>query len=410
MFINEQKIEEILKDTSYIRTSGSDSERECAEYIANLCRLMGLEPVIEPFPVRMYQEKKAVLTVDGKEIECKSWHGACTGKVSGELYVLEGDDEVSLSQCRGKIVLCIKNFKGMYNTLFQKGALGIITFDGYFYYDDRDIGTRILGTLKDEGNNLPAVNINIKDAYDIVKHNGKSAEIDVDITEYKGTSHNVILDFKGKTDKSVVVCAHYDTTSLSVGAFDNMSACITLLYMAEYFKEKTPERTLRLLWLGSEETGLVGSRSYCKYHRNDIESTVLNINLDLLGCVLGSFTCFSCADENMEQYLRQFALKRGFPATVRLAIRSSDSNSFVESGVPAVSFARYAVGDLGKAHTRYDTAESLSADVLLRDSKFITSFTENALFKSDEFPDTVTICEKIERDVSAYMIGKIDVL
>ena len=87
MFINEQTIEEILKDPSYIRTSGSDSERECAEYIANLCRMMELEPVIEPFPVRMYQEKKAVLTVDGKEIECKSWHGACTGKVSGELYV-----------------------------------------------------------------------------------------------------------------------------------------------------------------------------------------------------------------------------------------------------------------------------------------------------------------------------------
>ena len=43
--------------------------------------ISGITPVwaseIEPFPVRMYQEKKAVLTVDGKEIECKSWHGAC---------------------------------------------------------------------------------------------------------------------------------------------------------------------------------------------------------------------------------------------------------------------------------------------------------------------------------------------
>ena len=410
MFINELKADKILNDTAYIHTSGTDEEKKCAEYIASLCREIGFDAIIEPFPVRMYDVKKEVLTIDGKNIPCKSWHGTGSGKVSGDIYVLEGDDEVSLSKCKDKVVLCLKSFKGMYDKLYKLGAVAGITFDGNFYYDDRDINTRIYGQKKDENNNLPMITINVKDAFDIVKNECKRADVDVEISEYVGTSHNVIVDIKGESDETVIACAHYDTTPLSVGAFDNMSSCITLFYLAEYFKDMPLKRNLRLLWCGSEETGLVGSRSYCKYHVEDLKKTVLNINLDLLGCAMGSFTSFSCADEEMEKYLKEFVVKKDFPSSVRLAIRSSDSNSFVEAGVPAVSFARYDEAGIGEAHTRYDTSECMSSRQLIRDSEFICAFTEHAVNKTGDFPEKVTVCDKIREDVRNYMANKVDVL
>ncbi len=360
--------------------------------------------------MRKYRQKKAYLTVDGKRIKCKSWNGGGSGKVKGELYILEAGDEVSLSFCRDKIVLCQSVFKDMYNILYRNGAKAIITHSGDYYLPNRDIDTRTLGNQKDENNSLPIVSINIKDAYDIVKNGGKSAELDVEIFEGRGQSQNVVLDIKGETDEVVLACAHYDSTHLSKGVFDNMSSCVALLYLADYFKGKKLKRTLRLVWCGSEETGLVGSRAYCKYNSQELEKVVLNINLDMLGCVMGAFTCFSCVNEDMEQYMKKLCLDEKFPATVKLAIRSSDSNSFVHNGVPAVSFARYGAGDTGLIHTRYDNIDSVSVQKLLYDSRFVALFTEEAVNNSKDFPQNLVICDKIKTDVDNYMKNKLEVL
>ena len=57
----------------------------------------------------------------------------------------------------------------------------------------------------------------------------------IDQDEYKGTSQNVVLELPGECDEIITFTAHYDSTSLSSGAYDNMSGCVGLLSMAEYF-------------------------------------------------------------------------------------------------------------------------------------------------------------------------------
>ncbi|MBP3580433.1 MAG: M28 family peptidase, partial [Clostridia bacterium] len=277
MYINEERVKEIIEKTAYTRTSGSNKELECALYIKSICNELGLDAVLEEFPVRTYKEKKASLTVDGRRVLCKSWHGTGSEKVGGELYFLEGDDEVSLSGCKDKIVLCVKTFKDFYNTLYRYGAKAIITYSGNFHHAYKDVDLKIFDSVKDENNNLPCVNINVKDAFNIIKSGCRYAEIDVLIKQSTGKSHNLYLDIKGKSEKSVVVSAHYDSTRLSKGSYDNMSSCVALLYLADYFKNTKPLHTLRLLWCGSEEAGLVGSRAYCKYHADDLKNTILNI-------------------------------------------------------------------------------------------------------------------------------------
>ena len=49
-----------------------------------------------------------------------------------------------------------------------------------------------------------------------------------------GQSHNVILDLPGEGEDYIVFTAHYDSTSLSQGAYDNMSGSVGLLGLAKF--------------------------------------------------------------------------------------------------------------------------------------------------------------------------------
>ncbi len=216
-------------------------------------------------------------------------------------------------------------------------------------------------------------------------------------------SHNIILDIEGESDETVVVSAHYDSSSLSFGAYDNMSGVIALIYLAERFSKKKLKRNLRLLWCGSEERGLIGSYEYCLSHKKELKSTILNINLDMLGSAYGKFVVFSCTDENTTEYLKEYFKEKSFGATVKYNIRSSDSNSFIIHGVPAVSFARYAK-NTSFVHTKDDTMERVSPTRLIKDSRIIATFTEH-LLNSPSLPSfdiSSEIMEKTEANLSRY--------
>jgi len=188
-------------------------------------------------------------------------------------------------------------------------------------------------------------------------------------------SHNVILDIKGESEETVIASAHYDSVATSHGAYDNMSGAIILLYLAEKFKKAKLKRSLRLLWCGSEERGLIGSRKYCETHEKELRSAILNINLDMLGSAYGKFVFFSCTDEASKKYFEEYFKETRTPCKVKYDIRSSDSNSFIFYDVPAVSFARYA-RDLSFVHTENDTRDKVSPARLIGDARIIGSFTE----------------------------------
>ncbi|MBR5553932.1 MAG: Zn-dependent exopeptidase M28 [Clostridia bacterium] len=334
--------------------------------------------------------------------------GSGNGRACAPLYLLESADDVSLSRCCGKIVLSYKQVgAALYEKLCKCGAVGYIVFNGSVTRDDRDIDEKRIGFETDM--HIPGVCIHLKDVLEVVRADGKYAELCNEYREYEGYSQNIVLDLQGNCDETVVIIAHYDTTEYSHGAYDNMSGCIALLHLAEYFSEHRHERNIRLVWCGAEEVGLIGSRAYCRDHKRELEKVSLCINLDLLGCVMGNFVSFSCIDETMESFLADFAKHSSFPGTVTYGIRSSDSNSFIECGVPTVSFARYPVGDTAISHTRYDTAECVDKDVLMRDIEYIAKFADHAA-NAPDFPKVREISVKIKQEVEKYMSGKLGLL
>ncbi|MBR2047757.1 MAG: M28 family peptidase [Oscillospiraceae bacterium] len=372
-----QKVNQIFADTAYVRMGGTEEERKCAEYLASVCEGFGCKAELQPFDVDMATIRKAVLVVDGVEIPCKGYFCAGSATVEAPFYYLSSTDPYSLSQIRGKIVM-IDGYMGTwrYPDLLDNGAVGFITYDGNVNYTDRDIDQRELRSYVSKGNKLPGVNINVKDAVELVRGHAKTAKIILEQDEYTGQSHNVVLELPGEVDEYITLTAHYDSTSLSQGAYDNMSGSVGIMAIAEYFTTHPHRRGIRMILCGSEERGLLGSKAYVAQHPEEVEKTVLNINLDMIGSVMGKFISCVTGEEKLCHYLEYFGSEMGFPISSRQDVYSSDSSPFADAGVPAISFARLSPPPTGTIHNSYDTSALLSADQMLLDIRFICAFAD----------------------------------
>jgi len=372
-----QKINKIFADTAYIRMGGSAEELKCAEYLAGLCAEFGGKAEIQPFAVQMATIKEAHLYADGVEIPCKGYLIAGNAEIEAPFYYMPNTDAYSLSLCKGKIVM-IDGYMGFwrYQDILANGAVGFITYDGHVNYADRDIDQRELRPHVAKGNKLPGVNINAKDAVKLVENETKTVKICLAQDEFEGKSHNVVLDIPGELDEWIVMTAHYDSTSLSTGAYDNMSGSIGILAMAEHFMTAPHKRGIRMILCGSEERGLLGSKAWVRDYPELAEKCVLNVNLDMIGSIMGKFHACVTGEEKLVSYIEYFANELGFGIGVRQGVYSSDSSPMADVGIPAVSFARLAANNTGTIHNSYDTLKLMKAEQMAADIAFIQTFTE----------------------------------
>ena len=400
------KIDQILRDTAYVRTGGTEAELKCAHYLQEQCAQMGLTAAIEPFEVDMATIQEAKLFIDGREITCKGYLNAGSAEVEAELLYLPNPDPWALKQSKGKIVLVDGYLRyWLYQDLLENGAVGFISYDGNANYPDRDIDQRELRAEVHKGNKLPGVNINAKDAIEIVRGNGKTAKIVLKQEEYKGESRNVVMELPGEVDEWIVLTAHYDSTSLSTGAWDNMSGSIGLLGIAEKFAREPHRYGLRFVWCGSEERGLLGSKAYCAAHEEELKKVVLNVNLDMIGCIMGKFIAVCTTEEKLVHYIQYLALELGFPVDAKDGVYSSDSTPFADKGVPALSFARIAPSNTAVIHNRYDTLDVMKAEQTALDIDFLNVFV-GRMANAAHCPVGRTIPEKMKEKLDVYLLRK----
>ena len=404
--MNQEKIKQIFDETAYIRTGGSSEELRCAQYLQAQCAQLGLESKLEAFAVPMSEMKNASLVVDGEEIPCKGYFGAGSSVVEAPFYYLPNTDAWSLAQCKGKIVM-IDGYLGYwkYQDLLKNGAVGFITYDGNANYVDEDIDQRELRSYVHQGNKIPGVNINAKAAIRLVENGAKQAKIVLDQNEYEGESHNVVLDLPGESTDTIVFTAHYDSTPLSQGAYDNMSGSIGLLALAEYFSAHSHRASLRFVWCGSEERGLLGSKAYVAAHEAELDPIVLNINLDMIGCIMGYFHTCSTAEEKLVHYIEYFASEYGFGMQAVQGVYSSDSTPFADKGIPAVSFAREAPSNTATIHNSYDTAKVMSPRQMMADMDFIIAFADR-MANAAKCPVERTMPDNMKEELDYYLMRK----
>ena len=401
-------LETVFENTDFVHTSGTKEELQVAVYLKKQCENIGVQVKMENFRVSMSTIKKAHLFADGVEIPCKAFRGCGSGTVEGELYYMPGTDPVSITGAADKVVLLdtsnISFFT--YQDLMKAGAKAILFRYGDAHYPNTDIDQRELreAVVGEERKVLCAM-INVNEAVKLVKNETKRVRLEVEQSEYEGESRNVIAELSGKRKEWIVLSAHYDSTSLSHGAYDNMSGCVGLLGIMEKMRDKERNFGLRFLFCGSEECGLLGSKAYVQDHEKELEQMVLNINLDMIGSYMGQFIACVSAEEKLEHYIAYMAAEMGFPIAAKSGVYSSDSTPFADKGIPAVSFARIAHTIIAPIHSRYDLKDVLSMKQLQKDINFLSNFTER-LAKAAVCPVARQIPDNIKTELDEYLFRK----
>ena len=400
-----RKIMNIFEDTAYVRMGGSPEELRAAKYIQAKAEELGAKAEIVPFEVPMATIREASLEADGVSVTCKGYFCAGSGEVEAPFYYLRNTDPHSLSLCRGKIVI-VDGYLGywLYQDLLENGAVGFVTYDGNANYCDRDIDQRELRSYVHKGNRIPGVNINAKDAIALIRKGVTTARITLKQEEYTGESRNVIFDLPGEVDEYIALTAHYDSTSLSQGAYDNMSGSVGLLGIAEYFAKHPHRYGLRFIWCGSEERGLLGSKAYCA-DEEALKNCVLNINLDMIGCIMGKFIYCVTGEEKLCHYISYMASELGFGIDGRQDVYSSDSTPFADKGVPAVSFARIAPQNTATIHNSYDTLAVMKGEQMAQDIDFLVAFTDR-MVNAKRCPVARTIPDNMKEKLDQYLCRK----
>ena len=117
---------------------------------------------------------------------------------------------------------------------------------------------------------------------------------------YKGeTAYNICGIKKGKSEKTLAFTGHFDHISkgnssasshedtVYNGADDNASGIATLVGIADYFKNKTPEFSMIFMAFNGEEKGMLGSRALASdvALEKSLENVAALFNFEMLATV-----------------------------------------------------------------------------------------------------------------------------
>ena len=404
---------DLLKKLYFVRTSGTEEEKHASEIIKKECEDLGVEAVLESFKVNGCKIKEASLKFFNPDIEVDCVGVGMSGSTSGEGITGEFVYVDSLSTCElldieGKICLVHSKLVGysLYEKLAEKKAAALIlcTGDVYEEKENVDIDPYMYRERHYSHGKIPAVCIRMKDAEMILKENPKSCHIVMIEEEFENDSYNVVATIEGDKFKNEVVAftAHYDSVSYSKGAYDNATGSCAIMQLLAYFKENKPQRTLKFIWCGSEEVGLLGSKAYTVAHEEELKNYKLCINVDMIGAIIGTDMAHCTSNISLANYIRYLGAELGFSIGTKQSVYSSDSTSFADKGVPAVTFARLAPGGGAKIHSRKDVLERLDEVNYYRTCDFMSEFSKR-LINSYYFPVEREMPDNIRKDLDTYL-------
>ena len=150
---------------------------------------------------------------------------------------------------------------------------------------------------------------------------------------------NVICVLPGKSQRTIIVGAHFDRVSEGDGVVDNWSGASLLPSLYESVKGTDREHTYIFVGFTAEEEGEVGSRFYVRQMSKEaIAATDAMVNMDTLG--LGPTLVWqSHSDKLLIGALNYLAKRLELPldAVNVEQVGSSDSEQFAERKIPRIT-------------------------------------------------------------------------
>ncbi len=402
---------EFLKKIAFERIAGSEEEHKVANMIITECHKYQVEAHLEEFEIDRYVVHQAALeAMDGAyEVTGIGMSGQTSPEgIVGEFLAIESDDHLSsYPSLEGKIVfLPSRVLVKTYKLLCEKKASGFICASGSLYDDKAtsDLEQMAIRERHYVHGKVPGVAIRRIDAQKLLLSNPKEVKLTLIQDEIKKMSHNVVATISGTTLKDEIICftAHYDSVPFSTGAYDNGTGTTTILEVLAYFSKHQPKRTLKFVWCGSEEIGLMGSKAYTEQHKEELKQYKLNINVDMTGVVIGSDIACCTSEASLPNYINYLGKEVGFPIQAKQGVYSSDSTPFADHSVPAISFARVCGKGGAEIHSRRDVLDFLDSKNYYATCEFIISFASR-MIDSIFFPVSPIIPANMIEELDIYL-------
>ncbi len=395
---------ELLKKLYFVRTGGSEEELQACKIIQNELKELGYDSYIEDFDVSLTSNSKAymeVLLPYQKTYEVSAYEASENlEELKGELYYFEQDTPVCRKAVKGKIAL-INGYLNMRTTkaLCEAGAIGFISYSGDIDRNYNDLDIREYREMIKPFGTLPGIHMKVEDAMELIEQQASIIKFGYQQEVTTGKSHNLICDIQGESNDIIAVTAHYDSVPFSKGAYDNATGSVCLYKVAELLKQQPLKHNVRLIWCGSEERGLIGSRAYVKQHKEELKNIKLCVNIDMIGSIMGKRSAVCASEMSLVHYTDYYAKMHGYPLAVSQGPYSSDSTAFAEEGVPAMTFARLTHPGTGSIHSCRDVIENMSERLLNEDCTFIAQFVQH-MANAYVIPVEQSIPEKVKEDIN----------
>ncbi len=191
----------------------------------------------------------------------------------------------------------------------------------------------------------------------------------------------------GRSDREIVLSAHYDSVSAGPGAGDDASGCGVVIAAATDLARTPLEHTVRVVLFDGEESGLNGSKGWVASLSPAQRDRILaDLNVEMVGwagsagATIHSFPMEVKGDWTLAPaWLVHFLLRSGdavgwhygmsdaqAPFLAQLVLRTArvklgaDANAFTAQGIPAISVSDSSLLRMDPAfHRPTDTAERL---------------------------------------------------
>lgn len=402
---------DFLEKLAFNRYGGTEDERKAAELISEEVKRLGGSSQIEEFTIPGCSVSKATLEVIEPfhrtlEVNAVGRTGSTGGLLEADLFYAEGGEEENFQGAEGKIVLLNTTAPKVYERLMRSGALAFIVYSGAYQDDPEktDLDKRLLRPeLTDKYGTIPGVCLRTADAISLLKDGAKRLRLEVEGTSEDHISRNVVAVLPGEEpDKELLFTAHYDSTIYGLGAWDNASGSVNLLELYRTYRNQKHRYTLRFIWCGSEEQGLLGSRAYVEAHKEELSKILLCLNFDMTGTLVGSHRLMVTGNSEIDHYIKFLAKEIGFITKFCDDVHHSDSAPFANEGIPAIGFMRD--GQAG-GHSRFDIPWPLSGEQLAA----ATDYAKALIHRIDSartFPFNRTIDPKMAETVANYIHPK----
>ena len=375
----------LVENLSFLRFGGTEGERRAGDILMSEIERAGGAGRYMDFSIPAYELKSysAEITEPFKRRLDVLPYGLSGQLPEGGadfkfLYAdrCTGDDLADIDDLTGFAVLINQLTYDAYKLLCEKHAGAFLTISGK-YYDTPDTADILPRSLRPDFlalGKIPGFMIRASDATEIVRLKAETIHLELRQWEGEHTSRNLLATIRGTSGRSgsIVLTAHYDSVLVGTGSWDNATGAAALMALYRRFINNPPARTLRFIWCGSEEQGLLGSKAYIKDNPEDVDDIVFCFNFDMNGTVLGPNRLTVTGSEALLNMTDQISRELGFPADISLRVHSSDSAPFADAGIPAVGISRGTT--TAEIHTRHDLIYPLCPEQMGALEEFASSY------------------------------------